>query len=77
MNLKPSLVPNSSILIWVIDIAIYGIGAAICGALELKWHLQAIWLPAAIIFVIVLSSVYFQLQVQQKNRFKSENTIGS
>ena len=74
-NLKSPSVPYSSIFIWVADIVIYGVGAAICGALELKYHLQAIWLPAAIIFVVVLSSVYFQLQVQNKNRLKSENTI--
>jgi uncharacterized membrane protein YoaK (UPF0700 family) len=74
-NLKSLSVPNSSIFIWVADIVIYGVGAAICGAIELKWHLQAIWLPAAIIFAVVLSSVYFQLQVQQKKRLKSDYTI--
>ncbi|MED1202749.1 YoaK family protein [Heyndrickxia acidicola] len=74
-NLKSPSAPYSSIFIWVADIVIYGVGAAICGAFELKWNLQAIWLPAAIIFAVVLSSVYFQLQVQQKNRLKSENTI--
>jgi uncharacterized membrane protein YoaK (UPF0700 family) len=74
-DLKSPTVPSSSILIWVADIVIYGVGAAICGAIELKWHLQAIWLPAAIIFVVVLSSVYFQFQLQYKNRLKSESTI--
>jgi uncharacterized membrane protein YoaK (UPF0700 family) len=74
-DLKISSIPISSIFIWIVDIAIYGIGAAICGSIELKWHLQAIWLPAAIISVVVLSSVYVQLQVQQKQRVKSENSL--
>lgn len=74
-NLKSPSVPSSSIFIWVADIVIYGVGAAICGAIELKWHLQAIWFPAAIIFVMVVSAGYFQFQAQQKNRLKSENTM--
>lgn len=76
-ELKSQSVSNSSIFIWITDIVIYGIGAAACGAIELKWHLQAIWLPAAIIFVVVVSSVYSQVQVQQKQRVKSENTLSS
>jgi uncharacterized membrane protein YoaK (UPF0700 family) len=74
-NLKSPSVPNSSIFIWITDIVIYGVGAAACGAIELKWHLQAIWLPIAIIFVVVVSSAYSQVQVQQKQRVKSENTF--
>lgn len=74
-DLKPKSIPASSMFIWVIDIVIYGVGAAICGATVLRWHLQAIWLPAAIVLVVVLSSVFFQLQVQKE--VKSENTISS
>ncbi|WEG14705.1 YoaK family protein [Pullulanibacillus sp. KACC 23026] len=74
-NAPTSLVPSSSIFIWLIDIIIYGIGAAICGAVVLKWHLEAIWLPTALVFVVVLSSLFFQLQVGQKKRKKPTNTI--
>ncbi|MED1205957.1 YoaK family protein [Heyndrickxia acidicola] len=69
-------VPSSSIFIWIFDIIIYCVGAAICGAVELRWHLNAVWLPAAIVLIVALTSFFFQLQNQQKNKVKSENSIG-
>ena len=74
--LSPS-VPSSNIFVWAIDIVIYGVGAALCGAAVLRWHMQAIWLPVAITFVVVLVSAVFHIQVQQKNSLKSDKTLSA
>jgi uncharacterized membrane protein YoaK (UPF0700 family) len=67
---KTTIVPNSSIFIWAIDIVIYGVGAAMCGALELKWHLHAIWLPTAIVAVVLCLSIGYQLRTQSSTQVK-------
>jgi uncharacterized membrane protein YoaK (UPF0700 family) len=76
-DVKAASVPSSSIIVWVVDIVIYGVGAAVCGEAVAKWHMQAIWLPAVIVSVVVLSSVLFQFQVQQNNKLRSEKSISS
>lgn len=63
---KTAAIPQSSLWIWLIDIFIYGIGAAICGAAVLKWHLQAIWLPAAVVFFVVLLAIFFQSRPRER-----------
>jgi uncharacterized membrane protein YoaK (UPF0700 family) len=65
-NVKTSFVPSGSIIVWMIDISIYGIGSAVCGAAVLKWHMQAIWLPVAIVFVVVLSSFFFNFKFNKR-----------
>jgi uncharacterized membrane protein YoaK (UPF0700 family) len=65
---KSTTVPYSSILVWAFDIVIYGIGAALCGALELKWHLHAIWLPTVLIAIVLILSVAFQPRSQNQQQ---------
>ncbi|GGH77771.1 uncharacterized membrane protein YoaK (UPF0700 family) [Pullulanibacillus pueri] len=53
----------SSVSMWFIDIVIYGVGAALCGLLELHWGLHAIWMPVCIIVItFVLSLSYTSTQ---------------
>lgn len=66
-------VPYASIGVWIIDIAIYCVGAALCGAVALKWHLHAIWLPAAIIFVVILASLSAQSERNKLTNIQSNN----
>lgn len=50
-------VSTTSLSMWILVIIAYGIGAACCGALEVRWHFHAIWLPIAIVFVVAVASV--------------------
>jgi uncharacterized membrane protein YoaK (UPF0700 family) len=52
-----SIIPASMIVVWIIDIIAYGVGAALCGAIELHWHLHAIWLPFAIVSIVLISAL--------------------
>lgn len=63
---KVAMVPYSSILIWAFDIITYGVGAALCGALVLKVHLHAIWLPTALIAFVMTLSLVFQSRKKSK-----------
>lgn len=49
--------PGLSVFLWIAVIVVYGIGAAICGSLELRWHLQAVWLPAALVAAILATDL--------------------
>jgi uncharacterized membrane protein YoaK (UPF0700 family) len=57
---KSTTVPYSSILVWVSDILIYGVGAALCGSLVLKFHFHAIWLPVVLITIVLTLSLVTQ-----------------
>ncbi|GGE33209.1 hypothetical protein GCM10011391_09840 [Pullulanibacillus camelliae] len=62
---KPALASMGSIVIWAVDIVIYGVGAALCGLLEIKWGLHAIWLPVGILFVTLVGMLVVQLRLHQ------------
>ncbi|WP_231877850.1 YoaK family protein [Ferroacidibacillus organovorans] len=60
-NAKDSQQPENQISplalsMWAMVILAYGVGAALCGGLIAMWHLQAVWLPIAIVAVVVVSS---------------------
>jgi uncharacterized membrane protein YoaK (UPF0700 family) len=52
-----STVSILSISMWILVIVAYGVGAAICGALEHRWHFEAIWLPIAFVSIVVLTAI--------------------
>jgi len=63
-NPASAVVPLSSIWMWFSVIIAYGIGAAICGSVELRWGMQAIWLPIAVVFVVIASAMASEMRAR-------------
>ncbi|UOF90358.1 DUF1275 domain-containing protein [Fodinisporobacter ferrooxydans] len=52
----------ASIVMWIAVIVFYGIGAAICGVFVHHWYLQAIWLPIAIVCIVIATSGAYEIR---------------
>ncbi|UOF90720.1 DUF1275 domain-containing protein [Fodinisporobacter ferrooxydans] len=61
-------VPLISIVMWITVIVFYGMGAAICGAIEHHWQLQAIWLPIAIVFTVIVTAAVSEASIAAKQK---------
>lgn len=67
--------PPAMIAVWITDIFIYALGAAVCGALILRWHLYAIWLPVLLVTLLIAFS--FASQRRSKPRLGRITENGS
>lgn len=67
---QPVMVSKSLMFVWVIDLVAYGVGAAACGLVALHWHFHAIWLPFAIVLVIMFSTI------TRRTALKTHETTG-
>lgn len=62
------MIPASMILVWIVDVIAYGVGAAFCGALVLRWHLHAIWLPFTIVSIVLISTFVSRSYIGAKKK---------
>ena len=63
-----NIIPASMILVWIVDVIAYGVGAALCGALVLRWHLHAIWLPFTIVSIVLISTFVSRSYIGAKKK---------
>ncbi len=56
----------ASIVMWISVIVFYGIGAGICGAIEIRFQLQAIWLPIIIVMAVILTTSAARVFVMER-----------
>jgi uncharacterized membrane protein YoaK (UPF0700 family) len=59
---------DTSLVMWITVIVFYGIGAAICGVVVRQWNLQAIWLPIAIVLIVILTATVSELRVSTEKK---------
>lgn len=73
-DIRRSNTPWKAMTMWVAAIVFYGMGAAICGALERHAALHAVWLPVCMVIgVIGLATLNHSL----RRSTASENQIGA
>lgn len=62
----PASTPASMMVVWVIVLLIYCVGAAVCGGIEKHIGLHAIWLPIVLSAVLVSTAVVANLAVRRE-----------
>lgn len=55
--------PIQLIIMWITVIVSYGVGAGICGALELKFTFETIWLPIVMVLFVICASMAFGIRI--------------
>lgn len=61
---KPNNAPLSAMGMWLSVIVAYGVGAALCGAIELRAYMGAIWLPVGFIVFVIASAALANSRAQ-------------
>lgn len=67
--------PWSTIILWFSAIAIYGVGAALCGEIQRHSLRVAVWLPVLVVLLVILLSYVWQTAKERKQ--KAHRTVSA
>ena len=72
---QPRSTPWSTILLWFSAIAIYGMGAILCGEFQRHSLRIAVWLPVAVVLLVILLSYAWQTAKEREQ--KANRTVSA